>query len=392
LKGDLAASGSWNTGALLVAVAALPMLQAVLITPIMPVIRDANGAQAFATFHLRVVLATPALAIVLLLPLIGRFADRVQRRQLLIFGLVLYALCGAAVYASPHLETMFVSRLFLGVALACLMTATTALTGDLFDGAERNRLLGFQSAGTTIVGMCVPVLAGLVALTEWRVNFLFYLVALLLVVPAMRLPGRTGVIPASIELANFRVRSVLGILALMGFGTMTLWLVTIQLAFHLAEIGYSSPVVAGLALGTPCLSGVVLGVSYKSIKQRFSFGAIASLTFVLIAVGYSVIAAATNLPLLVFGLLLAGCGFGLNPPNCAGWLLTVVPAETRARAAASLTFAICAGQLTAPFVYQPMVAIAGSAASFSLMAASCLAVAATVLVARDVPMGRHVTG
>ena len=372
-----------SAGALLVAVATLPILQGVLITPIMAIIRDAASDPASATFYLRVIVAAPAATIVLLLPLVGRFADRVQRRGLLIFGLVVYALCGVVVCFSPHLDTMFVSRLFLGIALACLMTALTALTGDHFEGAARERILGLQYAATSLVAMGVPLLAGFVALTDWRLNFLFYLVAVLMIIPAMRLPDRSPVVRASAKVPSFNIRPVIGVLALICFGTMALWLITIQLAFHLEGIGHGSALTAGLALGTPCVSAMALGLSYARIKKKLSFRAIASLAFLLIAIGYAVIAVAANVPVLVAGLLLAGGGFGLNPPNCAGWLLSVVPPETRARASASLTFAICAGQLAAPFVYQPMVAMAGSTASFGIIAGCCLIVAAVGIGDRD---------
>jgi MFS family permease len=118
------ASNKWNASALLVAVSTLPMLQAVLLTPILAIIR---GSEPFSTtFTLRIIVAAPALTIVVLLPFIGRLADRFQRRHILIFGLSLYACCGLVIYAWPRPECILVSRLFLGAALACLMTATTA--------------------------------------------------------------------------------------------------------------------------------------------------------------------------------------------------------------------------------------------------------------------------
>jgi MFS family permease len=367
---------------LLVPVAALPMLQAVLITPILEVIRDTNGHDAPSTFLLRVIVASPALTIVLLLPLIGRFADRFQRRDILIFGLALYAACGLSVYVLPRLEYMLLSRLFLGVALACLMTVTTALSGDLFKGRERDRILGLQYAASATVGLSFPVLAGLFALVDWRLAFLTYLLAALLIVPAARLPDRPITrIRDQVKFQDIALRPILGIFVLIGIGTTTLWLITIQLAFHLSEIGYTSPLVAGLALGAPCLSGIAIGMLYGRIKRKLTHQAIAASAYLLTAIGYGVISVTTNLPLISLGLLLAGAGFGLNQPNCNAWLLSVVATEYRARAAAGLTFAVCAGQIASPLIYQPMVAMAGSAASFRIMSGVCAAVAIVTLFA-----------
>jgi MFS family permease len=370
-----------NASVLLVLVSTLPMLQAVLLTPILAVIRDSNSEQPSTIFLLRIIVAAPALTIVILLPFIGSLADRFQRRHILIFGLTLYAFCGAVAYAWPRPEYILVSRLLLGGALACLMTATTALTGDLFDTRERERILGLQYAASAAVGMCFPILAGSLALLDWRLSFLVYLVAALLIAPAARLPDGPVIIPRpGSKASNFELRPILGIYALIGLGTLTLWLLTIQLAFHLAEIGLVSPVFAGLALGTPCLSGVLIAALYERVRHRFAFRSIATLAFALMAIGYSVISIAASVPLVVLGLLFAGFGFGLNQPNCSAWLLSVVATEFRGRAAAALTFAVCAGQLASPFVYQWLVAIAGSAASFAIMSGMCLIIAMAMVL------------
>jgi MFS family permease len=374
----------WTASVLLVSVSTLPILQAVLITPILAIVRDSNSEQPSTTFLLRIIVAAPALTIVILLPLIGRLADRFQRRHILIFGLTLYALCGVVIYAWPTPGCIFLSRLFLGGALACLMPTTTALTGDLFDTRERARILGFQYAASAAVGMFFPVLAGSLALINWRLTFLLYLVAAVLILPAARLPDQPVIAPRpGSKASNFDLRPTLGICALISLGTLTLWLLTIQLAFHLAGIGLASPVFAGLALGTPCLTGVLIGMLYARMRQLFAFRSIAALAFALMSIGYGVISIAASMPLVVLGLLLAGIGFGLNQPNCSAWLLSVVSTEFRGRAAAALTFAVCTGQLASPFVYQPLVAMAGSAASFAIVSGICLSVAIAMLFSRD---------
>jgi MFS family permease len=231
------------------------------------------------------------------------------------------------------------------------MTATTALTGDLFDARELNKILGWQSAASSAVGMCFPIVAGSLALVNWRLTFLVYLVAAALIVPAARLPDRplSGTSPGT-KAANFKLGPVLGIYALIGLGTLTLWLLTIQLAFHLAGIGLASPVFAGLAVGTPCVTGILIAAPYDRVRQSLAFRSIAALAFAMMGIGYGVISIAANVPLIVLGLLLAGLGFGLNQPNCGAWLLSLVATEVRGRAAAGLTFAVCAGQLASPFV------------------------------------------
>jgi MFS family permease len=361
---------------LLVSLAALPMLQGVLLTPLLAVMKQAMGTQSSSTFPLRVMMAAPALAIVLLIPMLSRFADYFERRHILIIGLLLYALCGLAAFALPDIEYLVVSRLVLGCSLACIMTISVASVGDLFGAAERNRLLGLQYVASTLVGMLGPLLAGLIALVDWRLTFLLYLLPLLLLPLAARLPSlgqdrRAGLEPGS----AFEIRPIIGILVLIGAGTTVLWLLTLQLAFHLADGGFSSPVFAGMALGTPCVSGIISGLLYPVAKRRLSLVAIAALAFSLMGVGYALIALATSVSILVAGLLVAGLGFGFNQPNCAAWLLSVANAQTRGRASAILTVATCVGQLASPIIYEPMVSKFGSAATFEIVAVTCAVVA-----------------
>jgi MFS family permease len=79
--------------------------------------------------------------------------------------------------------------------------------------------------------------------------------------------------------------------------------------------------------------------------------------------------------LVLTGLMIAGCGFGLNLPNCMTWLLNSAPASLRGRASAALTTAMFAGQFVSPFVYHPLVAQFGSAATFVVTASACFVVA-----------------
>jgi MFS family permease len=358
---------------LLILLSTLPMLQGVLIAPLLAVIRESEGHRENHTFLLRLMMVAPALTIVLLMPFVGRFADRFGRDRLLVIGLVLYAACGLAAFAASNIEWILASRFVLGAPLALVMTITTASTGDVFAPDERNRLLGIQYLASTFIGMSVPVLGGLVALVDWRLNFVIYLIALPLIAlaPALRvvsLRERRG----ADKKIKLEWRATLGILVLAAAGTTVLWLLTLQLAFHLSGIGFSSPVSAGIALGAPCLAGMASGLMYPALKRRLPPRYVAALGFGLMALGYLVISLAASVSALGIGLLLCGFGFGCNQTNCAAWLLSVAPPEARGRAAAGLTFAIFSGQLVSPFVYEPLVSLLGSAATFALAAGICL--------------------
>jgi hypothetical protein len=254
-----------------------------------------------------------------------------------------------------------------------------AVAAGLYSRPESFDVILTSNVYGDILSKLANALAGSVGLASVR-----NVIAATLIAPAAGLPDRQLTTPPpGAKASHFELRPVLGIYALIGFGTLTLWLLTIQLAFHLAGIGLASPVFAGVALGTPCLTGILIGTLFERVRQILRFSVDCGAGVALMGIGYAIISLVTNIPLVVAGLLLAGVGFGLNQPNCSAWLLSLVATEFRGRAAAGLTFAVCAGQLASPFVYQPLVATAGSAASFAIIAGICLVVVTAMLYGRQ---------
>jgi MFS family permease len=76
--------------------------------------------------------------------------------------------------------------------------------------------------------------------------------------------------------------------------------------------------------------------------------------------------------------MVAGCGFGLNLPNCTAWLLSRVPESTRGRASGGLATSMFLGQLLSPFLYDPLVAYHGSRGAFLDVAVASILVAAAL--------------
>ena len=179
----------------------------------------------------------------------------------------------------------------------------------------------------------------------------------------------------------FSYRDALLIYGLSFLGLLVLYLLTLQIAFHLSEIGMRSPVWPGAALAIAALCAALCSTRYGHLRRHLSFVQIAVLAFVLMAVGYGLMAVFTAPAGIVAGLAVAGLGFGMNTPNCSAWLLDKAPAGARGKALGGLTTAMFLGQLAAPFIYEPMVGSLGSSGTF--LATSIVAMlAALALVFR----------
>ena len=91
-----------------------------------------------------ILLSIPALFIILAAPFVGWLGDNVGRKRLLNSCLLIFGISGASGYFADSFFFMFVGRAILGLSIAGIKTATVAMVGDYYEGAERNKIIGWQ--------------------------------------------------------------------------------------------------------------------------------------------------------------------------------------------------------------------------------------------------------
>jgi MFS family permease len=366
--------------ATLLVASVLPFMQATVLAPALFAIRESFWEHQSAAFMTRLVLVAPTIAIVLSASAVGFLIDRAYKQHVLAAALLLYAACGIACYLSATLEQIVVARFVLGFSLAAIATTTTALIGDYFAGPTREAMFGWQNALRGAANTAFPIVGAAIALADWRLIFLVNLAALLLLWPTLALPSAAPVQTTSRQ--PFSYADALLIYGLSFLGLLVLYLLTLQIAFHLSEIGMRSPVWPGVALAIAALCAALTSTRYGHLRRHLSFVQIAVLAFVLMAVGYGSIAVFTAPAGIISGLAVAGLGFGMNTPNCSAWLLDKAPAGARGKALGGLTTAMFLGQLASPFVYEPMLGVLGSSATFLAMSIVAFLVALSLACQR----------
>ena len=124
--------------------ATLKIMANATISPALPALEASFPDEPAAAYLTRFLVAAPSLSVVLIAPFAGLAADRFGRGPLLLAGVLLFAFAGSAGAYLPDLQSILVSRLLLGVAVAMTMTAQVALVGDLFSGQRRSAFMGWQ--------------------------------------------------------------------------------------------------------------------------------------------------------------------------------------------------------------------------------------------------------
>jgi MFS family permease len=334
-----------------------------------------------------ILLSIPALFIILSAPLVGWLSDNVGRKKLLNISLLIFGLSGASGYFADSFFFMFVGRAILGLSIAGIKTATVAMVGDYYEGAERNKIIGWQGSAMKIGGVIFMLLGGLLANFSWQAPFLGYMLAFVILpsglialseslptVSANQEQDTDGSIPA----IPFWPATYVFVSAFLASGLF--FITPVQLPFYLRNAFDASPFEMGAAIALGNTIGALISLVYYRFKQRLNFVAIYAFIFLSMASGYYIVALAGNYPVALLGMVVAGLGFGLYVPNHSSWILSIVSAKRRGFGVGLVTTAMFAGQFSAPILVQPFIDPANPSAVWTAMSMLLFALGALYVV------------
>ncbi|RMC34724.1 MFS transporter [Paracoccus alkanivorans] len=374
--------------------ASLTVMAAATISPALPGLERQFPDNATNAFLIRILVPAPSLAVVLMAPWCGIIADRSGRRRMLLAGLILFIIAGSAGLVLPTLPSILFSRLCLGVALAMIMTAQSALLGDYFSGKALHAVSSGQVSARNLGGLVFILLAGLLATVGPRLSFAVY------ALPMLILPFFWRVIaepPRKAGAAETRVAPVSGssqrLVILLCCGqmavTMLFFVMPTQLPFFLSAQGYESPAMTGAALGMLMLAGGVAALGYPRIRAAIGDGGNWACGFGLMAAGFALFATNTAEVAIFFGCAAIGAGYSLAIPGFVALSLAATPPERRGKTGAFLTGSVFLGQFLSPFLSSPAIAYWGwHSSSIGLAVILGIAGLISVLCARSSPYPR----
>ncbi|MBK9123364.1 MAG: MFS transporter [Chloroflexi bacterium] len=342
------------------------------LAPVAPVFAEAFASEPNIALWSRMIVTMPAIAVALAAPLMGVVTDRFGRKPVLVASLLLYLVAGTSGLWAPDLVTVIVGRFVLGIAVAGIFTAITAVIGDRYLGMERSRMIGLQSGAIGTASVTFTILGGILADQSWRAPFWVYLGVLLVLPMALTLapdPPTDSVSPNSPTdepVIGPRMRRLLlavyaGIFAIqIGFISAAL-----QLPFQIRELT-GGTTIAGLAIASMGIAFSVTSIVVQRISWPLAPVGRIAVGFVGVGVGTSLLSQLSPLPLGI-GLVIAGIGYGIIQPTLVVALNQGVPNTLRGRASGGFTTALFLGQFVAPFIAQPLGDLIGISPSFIVL-------------------------
>lgn len=364
----------------LLCVSALTIMSGATISASLPGIEARFAGSQGVELLSRLMLTLPAIFIVLLAPVAGLVADRFGRKRLLLASLVLFALAGSSGLVLDSLPGLLVGRAALGVAVAGIMTTATALIGDFFEGAARDRYMGFQAAFVGIGGTLFLTGGGLLADIHWRGPFAIYCLAFAL------LPAVLALIPepekpralARVKAGQGDLDGSAGLLALLllaaGLHFLVFYMLPTQLPFYLKSLGFAQPSLAGAAIGMGQAVGVVAALAFPRVRARIGRLGVFALGSAALGAGYLGLGGSQSYAGILAATAITGISMGMTTPNLSATLLAIAPPPLRGRLSGALIASIFAGQFLSPFISQPLIRSWGYATTFSGAGALLVAV------------------
>jgi MFS family permease len=342
-------------GVLLLLPITMAVMGLVVLSPVLPRMQAHFASVPGAAYLVPMVLTVPALCIALLSPVAGVVVDFFGRRRTLIVGLVIYAGLGVLPIFLSGLGAIIASRAVLGAMEAAIVTSSTTLIGDYFEGAEREKWLAYQTALATVAATVLFAVGGALGNVSWRAPFAVYTVSLLFAGGLLlwtwepeKPRGSAAAADAKAAAASFPWATLAPMCLIAVFGGVVFFTMQIQLGPLLGRYyGVHTPSTNGalIAIGS---AAVLLGsIAYRPLA-RLRIALQLLLAFGLIGGGFVLMRAASSAPQLMVYTVINQFGCGLLLPAMVVWVMGRLPFEFRGRGTGLFMSGWWIGQFLSP--------------------------------------------
>lgn len=295
------------------------------------------------------VLTMPALCVTLFSPLAGWLADRFGRRRILIASMVVYGALGIAPTLLDNLWAIVASRVGVGICEAVVMTVSTTLISDYFEGHAREQWLASQTAVASLSSLALIAIGGLLgSLYGWRGPFGVYLFSVLLAFgiwrftwePPAEAEAPTETVTDTRQVA-FPWARMTGICAITLFASVMFYTIQTQSSLALNALGVRNPAQLGLFTALASL-GVPLGTFVFRALARLPIGILLAVEFAIIGGGFALMGHATSPRYFALAAAFNALGCGMILPTLLTWASRGLAFEIRGRGngAWQATFAV----------------------------------------------------
>jgi MFS family permease len=232
-----------------------------------------------------------------------------------------YGLGGLAIVFAPNFAAVLTLRFCQGVAMSTLMIVILTLISDVYEGTERNAVMGVNSGATTFGATIYPILGGQLAEVSWRAPFAFYAISIVVAIFTFRSfeePEINSIGQSSLTIVFRKLFAPQIILLYTSLGVLFIVLIGgiyTALPFIL-ERGYTlSTGTIGLILVTHQIVGTLVALLNGYLDEYLSTTMFLFIGTILCGLGLAILPGAPNVLTIIGLLIIFGIGMGLLLPT-----------------------------------------------------------------------------
>lgn len=171
----------------------LPILMTIGNSAIIPVLPIIGEEYQVTDVQTSLLITSFSLIAAFAIPLIGIAADRIGRRKMILFGLILFALSSiwiaVAAWNKQPFSTLLIARSLQGIGGACTSPLAMVIAGDLYQGQQKTKVMGLLESSNALGKVLSPFIGTFIGTISWIFTFLLYpLLCLPLIFLARKLP------------------------------------------------------------------------------------------------------------------------------------------------------------------------------------------------------------
>jgi MFS family permease len=290
-------------------------------------------------------------------PAAGWLSERIGRRRLLLSALGLYGFTGTACMFLDYAPALLTLRLFQGLGSGGIAVSIYSLVSDRFEGAARSRIIGYQGAFVSAMGIVSMPIAGAVAKNYgWHAPFSFFalaLVVLLIAIPTVQESRPATVQAQDAAVPGFSFMSMVPLFLLIVPIYLLANMVNLHISFVLAGDGMNSPLLQSYIMEASPILYMVGGLSYGRLFVRLGAQRMLTIILVLMSASGLAIGLSHGAALTAIGVGLSGLASGFLIPMIANLVVNKAPPVARSRAVGFMYTAMYIGNFLNPLIMTP---------------------------------------
>ena len=278
-----------------------------------------------------------------------------SERQMIVTGLVAYALCGFIPLISPAYPVVFLSRIIFGMAVGLLNVSAIAIISERYKGKERVQTLGIRGSAEVVGTAVLTFGVSLLIRFGWQAAFLVYgisipiLLLYLLFVPYGSTTEAVEEKHRDVKMTGGQWQTALGLAVVAAAIVLSNVMITVRIPSVVEQVGHGTAQTAGIILAAMQFVGILAGLAFSPLTQLFR-DRLLLVSGVAYGVGQLLIGVSPNLLILALVTIASGFAYSVALTTVYNVLSDKMPVGVLSQATSMAVLGCSTGSIATTFV------------------------------------------